>query len=328
MRLFFALAALLLASNSTISGAAIDHQDAVHAFVSRMQTEHQFDAAKLSKLFQSVEIKDSILEAISRPAEGTMPWYKYRKIFITDSRIAGGLKFWQENELTLAAVSQQYGVPAEIIVAIIGVETRYGGNTGSYRVIDALATIGFGYPKRSKFFLKELENFLLLCREEKMDPLKPLGSYAGAMGIPQFMPSSFRHFSVDHDGDAKRDIWHNSADVIASIANYFSEHHWQPMQPVSFPAKAIGEKYQSAVSKGLKPNTTIGQLQALNVSTAQELPLDTPIRLLEFQQQEGTDLWLALDNFYVITRYNHSAMYAMAVYQLSQAILDKKAAPK
>lgn len=324
MRLLYTFTLLFFTVNSAFAISNTDYSTAVGEFVSRMEKQHQFDAEELNQLFKSVEIKDSILKAISKPAEGTMPWYKYRKIFITDKRIAGGLKFWQENELTLAAVSQQYGVPPEIIVAIIGVETRYGGNTGSFRVIDALATIGFAYPKRSKYFLKELENFLLLCREESMDPLKPLGSYAGAMGMPQFMPSSFRHYSVDHDGDAKRDIWKNTADVIASIANYFNAHHWQPQQAVGFPATAIGDGFNSALSKGLKPNTTYSELQGLKVTTSAQLEADTPVRLLEFEQPQGSDLWLALKNFYVITRYNRSAMYAMVVYQLSQAILDKR----
>jgi membrane-bound lytic murein transglycosylase B len=324
MRIIYALTGLFLSLQSLAVMAEIKQQTIVDSFIAKMQSEHQFKAEELTQLFKAVESKDSILRAISKPAEGSMPWYKYRKIFMTDSRISGGVEFWHQNELTLSTVAQQYGVPAEIIVAILGVETRYGKHTGRYRVIDALSTLGFGYPKRSNFFLKELENFLLLCREENMDPLKPLGSYAGAMGLPQFMPSSFRHYAVDHDGDSMRDIWNNSADVIASIASYFSRHHWQPGQLVSIPTQAIGEKYKSALSEGLKPNLTVQQLQSLQLSTSVDLPPEMPARLLEYEREEGSELWITLNNFYVITRYNHSAMYAMAVYQLSQAILDKK----
>ena len=188
----------------------------------------------LMSLFQSVEIKEDILKRISSPAEG-LPWYKYRKIFMTEARINGGVKFWRENEPALTAVEKQTGVPAEIIIAIIGVETLYGQKTGNYRVIDALSTLAFAYPPRSKFFLSELENFLLLCRDEHINPLEPTGSYAGAMGMPQFMPSSFRTYAVDFDNDNHRDIWHNKSDVIASVANYFVKHQWQTGQAIAIP---------------------------------------------------------------------------------------------
>ncbi|MCK5190946.1 MAG: lytic murein transglycosylase, partial [Methylococcales bacterium] len=208
---------LIVGSNAL---AAIEETELFNGFVSNMVEKHQFDDAELKQLFQAVDIKGNIIKAMERPAEG-MPWYKYRKIFMTDKRIKGGVKFWQENEVTLSEVESKTGVPAEIIVAIIGVETQYGGNTGHHRVIDALSTLGFAYPKRSKFFLSELENFLILCREEKMNPLEPTGSYAGAMGIPQFMPSSYRAYAADFENDKKRDIWNNPADAIASVANYF-----------------------------------------------------------------------------------------------------------
>ncbi len=199
--------ALLIASGlfSTVTTAAVPESEGFTRFVNKMMKEHQFTEQALTELFKQVEIKQSILKAIARPAEG-MPWHKYRKIFMQDSRIDGGVAFWKENEKTLAAVEEKYGVPPEIITAIIGVETLYGGNTGSFRVIDALSTLAFAYPKRSTFFTAELEAFLLLCREENMKPLEPQGSYAGAMGMPQFMPSSFRAYAADFEGDSKRDI--------------------------------------------------------------------------------------------------------------------------
>ncbi len=293
-----------------------------------MVTTHQFDESDLNELFQAVEIKEDILKKISSPAEN-LPWYKYRKIFITEARINNGVKFWQENESALTAVEQLTGIPAEIIIAIIGVETSYGQKTGNYRVIDALSTLAFAYPPRSKFFLSELENFLLLCREEHINPLEPVGSYAGAMGMPQFMPSSFRAYAADFDNDSHRDIWHNKGDVIASVANYFVKHQWQAGQAIAIPVEATGENYKTALTKGLKPDLRLSELESLNLKISRSLPLNTKVKLLAFEQEPvgqkpGEELWAGLDNFYVITRYNHSPLYAMAVYQLSQSILNKK----
>jgi membrane-bound lytic murein transglycosylase B len=258
-----------------------------------------------------------------------LPWYKYRKIFLTETRIDAGVKFGQENEYALNVVEHQTGVPAEIIVAIIGVETLYGQKTGNFRVIDALSTLAFAYPPRSNFFLSELESFLLLCREENIDPLEPKGSYAGAMGMPQFMPSSFRAYAVDFDQDGYRDIWHNKGDVIASIANYFVKHQWQTGQAVALPVSSIGQSHKTYMSEGLKPDLRVAELESLNLKIIRPIPLDTKVKLIAFEQESfgqkpGEELWAGLDNFYVITRYNHSPLYAMAVYQLSQAILNKK----
>jgi membrane-bound lytic murein transglycosylase B len=292
-------------------------------FISQMVAKHRFNESELNNLFQSVEIKNDIIKKISSPAEG-LPWYKYRKIFLTESRINEGIKFWQENAQALAVVEQKYGVPAEIIIAILGVETLYGQKTGTHRVIDALSTLAFAYPPRSKFFLGELENYLLLCREEDINPLEPTGSYAGAMGLPQFMPSSFRTYAADFDNDSHRDIWHNKNDVIASIANYFARHKWQSGQVIAIPVNAVGENYKAALNKDLKPNLTITQLQSLRINLPKPLPLNSKVTLLAFELEQGKELWAALENFYVITRYNHSPLYAMAVYQLSQAISIKR----
>jgi membrane-bound lytic murein transglycosylase B len=316
------LSGLCLTAASCTSN--IKETDRMDAFIQQMAATHQFDESELNELFQSVQIKENILKTISKPAEG-LPWHKYRNIFLTESRINGGVKFWQENAQALASAEQQYGVPAAIIVAIIGVETLYGQNTGNHRVIDALSTLAFAYPPRSQFFLGELENFLLLCRDEHINPLEPTGSYAGAMGIPQFMPSSFRSYAVDFDHDNRRDIWHNNNDVIASIANYFSRHQWQPGQAIAFPVKAKGEKYKAILKPDLKPDLTIAELQSFDVDISASLPINSKIKLLAFEQEQNKELWAALDNFYVITRYNHSPLYAMAVYQLSQAISNKKA---
>ncbi|RLA25900.1 MAG: lytic murein transglycosylase B [Gammaproteobacteria bacterium] len=304
---------------SSFVHAEIKDKPAVDKFINKMVEQHQFERAELETLFQSVELKPKIIEAMTRPAEG-MPWYKYRKIFMRDARIQGGVKFWQANQQSLTAMQQRYGVPEEIIVAIIGVETLYGERTGGHRVIDALATLGFDYPKRSAFFLSELENFLILCREEKMNPIEPVGSYAGAMGMPQFMPSSYRNFAADYEGDAKRDIWNNPADAIASVANYFAKHHWQAGKNIAFPVTATGEKYKQALTKGLKPDINAKQLKAMHIQLPTQIADNELLKLLSFEQEKGHDLWVGLENFYVITRYNHSALYALAVFQLSEAV--------
>ena len=307
---------------SSFAQAEIEDKAAVDKFINNMVEQHQFNRAELLTLFKSVEIKEKIIETMQRPAEG-MPWYKYRKIFMQEKRIQGGVKFWQDNLKSLTTMQQLYGIPEEIIIAIIGVETFYGARTGGHRVIDALATLGFAYPKRSKFFLSELESFLLLCREEKMNPLEPVGSYAGAMGMPQFMPSSYRNFAADFEGDTKRDIWNNPADAIASVANYFAKHHWQAGQDIAFPVTAAGESYEQALTKGLKPDTSAAQLRQYKVKLPQKIADDEVVKLLSFEQETGNDLWVGLENFYVITRYNHSALYALAVFQLSQAVKDQ-----
>ncbi|OII56879.1 lytic murein transglycosylase B, partial [Pseudomonas putida] len=198
----------------------------VAQFVGEMSRDYGFAPEQLMGVFAEVQRKQSILDAISRPAERVKPWKDYRPMFITDARIARGVDFWRQHEAVLARAEQEYGVPAQYIVAIIGVETFFGRNTGNYRVIDALSTLGFDYPPRAEFFRKELREFLLLAREEQLDPLTLKGSYAGAMGLPQFMPSSFRNFAVDFDGDGHINIWNNPDDAIGSVASYFKRHGW------------------------------------------------------------------------------------------------------
>ncbi len=295
----------------------------VKNFVRQMVTKHHFDERELTQLLQSAVIKEDILKRIASPSEG-LPWHKYRKIFLTEARIDGGVKFWRENAAALANVSEQTGVSPEIIVAIIGVETGYGKNMGNHRVLDALATLAFAYPPRSPFFTGELENFLLLCREENMNPREPLGSYAGAMGYPQFMPSSFRALAKDFEHDGHRDIWHNPRDAIASVANYFEKNGWQRGQRVAVQASAIGTQYKSILSKDLKPNSTLAQLNSLNISAAESMPANINLKLVALEQVDDDELWLGLQNFYAITRYNHSPLYAMAAYQLSQEIKQRR----
>jgi membrane-bound lytic murein transglycosylase B len=301
----------------------VKHQESIHNFIKGMVTAHQFDEAALTELFDRVELKEDIIKKISKPSEG-LPWYKYRKIFLTDARIKGGVQFWHENAEKLATVEQQYGVPAEIIIAIIGVETLYGQHTGQYRVIDALSTLAFAYPPRNQFFRIELEQFLLLCREEKIDPLVPTGSYAGAMGMPQFMPSSYRNYAIDLNKDNKRDIWHNPGDVIASIGNYFVQHKWQRGYPIAYLVNGPGEEYKQRLPPSLKQNLRMPGLKSDELKIQYPLLSTTKVKIVAFEQEHGKELWAGLDNFYVITRYNHSPLYAMAVYQLSLAITNRR----
>ena len=313
---------ILLASNQTAS-SEIAHTDSFNAFIAKMAHQYHFSETELRQLFQKVEIQQAILDAMSKPAEAK-PWFAYRQIFMTESRISAGVEFWKQHQDTLKSVEQRFGVPAEIIIAILGVETKYGTNTGKYRVIDALSTLGFAYPKRSEFFLKELEQYLLLTRDEGIDPLSLSGSYAGAMGFPQFMPSSFRSFAADYEHDQHRDIWKNPADAIASVANYFQHNHWQEGKPIAFEVEAKANSAHLATGKGIKPDTTVAKLRKAGVKVPKALPDHLPARLLSYDMGDQEQLWLVMDNFYVITRYNHSPLYAMAVFQLAEAIRERR----
>ena len=319
------LVASLLGTLAAGPGCAGDFQDNqdVQDFISEMEQRHQFERSELEALFEQAKLRNDILEAISRPAEKTKPWYEYRDIFLKPKRIDGGVSFWKENEDILKRAEQAYGVDAAIIVAIIGVETRYGANTGSYRVIDALSTLAFEYPPRSKFFRSELEQYLILGREEDIDLRKAKGSYAGAMGYGQFIPSSYRAYAVDFSEDGKRDLWKSLDDIIGSVANYFHRHGWKSGQPVASRVNNDAPAAALQVSKNIKPGKkTAGDFAESGVSTQPPLPADQAVSLLEFAQPDGPEYWLTANNFYVITRYNRSPLYAMAVYQLSRAIQD------
>lgn len=321
----FRLALTLLLTLVSISACAStssspSNPSLYHDFIEKMVEEHQFNRDELTTLLNKSVVKESILKAMSSPAEKRLEWHSYRNIFLKPNRINGGIKFWKENKDLLDAATEKYGVPAEIIVAIIGVETRYGGNTGSYKVLDALTTLGFHFPKRAKFFQRELEHFLLLCREEGFDPYEPKGSYAGAMGKSQFISSSYRAYAVDGDGDNKRDLWNSQADIINSVANYFSRHGWKNTDLVTQQTNVTGDAYKTLLNRSLKPKNTLKQLAEHQVQTPPNLADDTIVRLLELKQKDHSEFWLTFHNFYVITRYNHSHLYAMAVYQLGQEI--------
>lgn len=327
-------------SAKTSQRAAQDYSQRpdVKQFINEMHRKHKYDRKQLQQLMQGVVQQTTALEAIARPAEGVLTWGKYRKIFMTEKRIEQGVEFWKNNVQLLSRAEKKYGVPAEYIVAIIGVETFYGKRAGNYPVLDALTSLGFDYPlenttrerrdRREKFFRKELAHFLLMSREEKFDPRQVKGSYAGAMGMPQFIPSSFRSYAVDFDGNGVRDFWNGSADSIGSVANYFKRHGWKKGAPVigeaSLRAGADGE---ALGSKKMKPHTTIAEYKKRGVNMPNNLAnviTDEQLAsLLKLQGEAGEEYWLALHNFYVITRYNHSPLYALAVHQLSQAVSAK-----
>lgn len=300
---------------------AADYEgEKVAEFIEEMTRDYGFASEQVVELLKQAERKQAILDAISRPAERVKPWKEYRPIFITDSRIAQGVDFWRQNEAALSRAEAEFGVPAEVIVAIIGVETFYGRNTGNYRVIDALTTLGFDYPPRQPFFRQQLREFLVLAREEQVDPLTLKGSYAGAMGLPQFMPSSFRAYAVDFDDDGRIDIWNNPVDAIGSAANYFKQHGWSAGEPVVTRAEVGGDAYEEGLTVGLEPVKTAAQMRDLGWQSAAPIADDTAVTAFRLEGTDGDEYWLGLPNFYVITRYNRSVMYAMAVHQLSEQL--------
>ncbi|MBI5463317.1 MAG: lytic murein transglycosylase B [Gammaproteobacteria bacterium] len=288
-------------------------------FIADMVARHGLPRAEVTALLADAKPQQSILDAMSRPAEAK-PWRDYRPIFLTRERIDGGVNFWNANAQILADAQQHFGVDSRVVVAIVGVETRYGGNTGKYRVLDALSTLAFDYPKRGEFFRGELEQFLLLTREEHVDARAAKGSYAGAMGQGQFIPSSYRAYAVDFDGDGKRDLWHSERDALGSVANYFKAHGWQAGAPVVQRAHVSGSAYKALLDKGLKPHMPAGDLAKYGVRTDTPIAPNTQVALVELDGADGLEQWVVFNNFYVITRYNRSPLYAMAVHQLSNEI--------
>ncbi len=289
-------------------------------FIDKMVEVHSYDRTTLLSALKEAKSHQSILDAISRPAEKTLTWQAYRNIFLKEKRIAAGADFWREHSEDLQRISAETGVSQEILVGIIGVETFFGRITGNYRVLDALATLAFDYPPRSKFFTRELEQFLLLVREEDMNVVDATGSYAGAMGAPQFMPSSYRAYAVDSSDDGKRDIWNNWQDVIGSVANYFLKHGWRANNDVVTRA-TLGPAWSGSPPKNiLKATETVNSLSMQGVMFSTSMPADHDSQLLTLEGKDGDEHWVGFHNFFVITRYNRSVMYALAVHQLGQEI--------
>lgn len=330
---------LLLLALPAFTASALDlSRSDVRSFIEEMTHEHGLDRQAVEALLRQAETKQPILDAISRPAERVVPWYEYRERFLTAQRIEQGAQFWAAHTGKLARIAEKH--MAAVVVGILGVETAYGRNTGRYRVLDALATLAFDYPPRGEFFRGELREFLMLAREEQVDPASALGSYAGAMGAPQFISSSYRRYAVDGDGNGRRDLWGSWDDVIDSVANYLRVHGWREGEPILVEA-SMGDLDTATQDAGdgdalaaegslralsrfdttkLELNETVGSLREKGVRFEVDLPEDAPAMLVVAQQADGPTLRVGFNNFYTITRYNRSTMYAMAVHELGEAV--------
>ena len=312
------VALCLTISGNVVAETSYWDRPVVKTFVNEMVTKHKFDKKELINWFSASVKRQSIIDAMMRPAEGK-DWNEYRPIFLTDKRITKGVAFWKKNKDLLEKAEQKYGVPAEIIVAIIGVETYYGRQSGRYPVLDALATLGFDYPPRAKFFKKELEHFLLLVRDENLNLQETKGSYAGAMGMGQFISSSYRHYAVDFDNDGQRNLW-QTTDAIGSVANYFKRHGWRKGEAVIVKANGNGRAHKKE-GRMMKPHRPIQTFRQQGLSFESGIQTkDNQAVLVKLKGKKGTEYWVGLHNFYVISRYNHSPKYSMAVFQLSEEI--------
>jgi len=315
-RVAAALSFLLLASPLTALAETHPGQDAL---VREVVRDTGKDPVALNALLDGAKRQQSILDAMSRPAEGK-PWSAYRPIFLTDKRINGGIAFYREHRALLEQIGQKYGVAPQYIVAIVGVETFYGGNTGHYKVLDALVTLGLYYPPRAAFFRGELKTLLELPDTHLAGPISGLtGSYAGAEGWGQFMPSSIRDFAVDEDGDGRIDLTNSMPDILASVANYFAQHGWVAGGDVAMRAQPDGAVKPIAV-KDAKPQWPLEQLEAWGYAPLSAVNPGQLSSLQTLAGDNGPEYWFTFPNFYVITRYNRSPLYAMAVDQLAKAI--------
>lgn len=328
-RTCFAILALLIAAPLSARHKPVQHpkfdlkRPEIVAFVNDVVARQQLKKKQVLALLRKGEPQPKIIEAMTRPAEKVAPWWEYHDRFLTEERISQGAQFYVEHRESLERIASARGIPPEYLVAIMGVETKYGRVTGHYRVLDALMTLSFDYPPRSDYFRGELEQFLLLYSEEHIDPVTVTGSYAGAMGVPQFMPSSYRLFAVDGDGDQKRDLWNDWDDILASIANYFVEHGWEAGGPVLAETKLDPEPKFQIDTRNLELNETVDSLNAQGVEILADQTGATPVVLVSAEQQNGPAYRVGFKNFYVITRYNRSARYAMAVHDLAEAIMQR-----
>jgi membrane-bound lytic murein transglycosylase B len=318
------LAAAVIIAFTGKPAIAIDvHREDVKSFIALLAEKDSFSKHALRKLLAKAQVQPAIIEAMDRPAEKAKPWYEYRELFLTERRIREGTDFWYAHRQELDEASISSGVPPEYLAAVLGIETYYGRLTGSYRVIDALVTLAFDYPARASFFRDELEQFLLLTRETRLDPLALKGSYAGAMGAPQFMPSNYRRYAVDASADGHVNLWTNWSDVCASVGNYLKEHGWNFGEPVLAEAVVDPGRSQDLDGRTLALADSIGTLKLKGVSFDTPLGADTPVMLIAADEADGVHWRVGYANFYAITRYNHSALYAMAVVELAGALKQR-----
>ncbi len=315
------ICALALTIPAVAGAGGFAQREDVRAFIEEMHERHGFDRVRLTRLFGQAQPQAKAIQAILPPKDPSVrSWQAYRARFVEPNRIEGGLRFWQAYRQTLEAARRTYGVPEEIIVAIIGIETIYGRNVGKFPALATLATLAFDYPPRAELFRRELEALLLLARESHRSPIAYSGSYAGALGIPQFLPSSIRNWGVDFDEDGQVDLAASSADAIGSVANFLASHGWDSGSPVVASARAAGERVGELIDAGILPRFTPVEMTVYGVSSAADAP-QLPCALIDLVTPgEATEYWLGYRNFYVITRYNRSSFYAMTVYALSQEL--------
>jgi membrane-bound lytic murein transglycosylase B len=318
----FLAAAVLAASCETAAAIDIRRPD-VKEFIAHVAETSAFSKHQLRKILKAAQSQPAIIEAMDRPAEKSKPWSEYRPIFLTERRIREGTDFWLAHRQALDQASIRSGVAPEYLAAILGVETYYGRLTGSYRVLDALATLAFDYPARAKFFRDELEQFLLLTHDSGLDPLSVKGSYAGAMGAPQFMPSNYRRYAVDAEADGHINLWTDWPDVCESVGNYLKEHGWNAGEPVLSEASVTPDKASDLDGRTLALSETVGSLRTKGVNFDSTLAENAPALLIAVDDTDGTHWRVGYNNFYVITRYNHSALYAMAVFELAAAVKQR-----
>ncbi len=316
MRLLALILALITAGSALAAPLRPEDELRLH----QLSQELTIPYADLVEAIALATYRPAVIDAITRPWEAK-PWYQYRSLFVTPARIEAGVRFWRQHAVLLQKAQQQFQVPAEVIVAIIGVETKYGSQMGDHPLLDALYTLGFYYPARAPFFSKEFAQYTKLAKAQGWPLAERKGSYAGAMGMGQFMPSSYLHFAVDFDSDGHTDLFTSPADAIGSVANYFAEHKWHYGEPVAHLVHVTKpEQVVSFLTPGLAPNQSWQQLQAAGVSSRTEIAANTPVKLLKLDQATGSEYWVTEQNFYVISRYNRSPLYAMAVTQLSESI--------
>lgn len=312
---------LLSGLAGVVAVVAEEPHPGAEVFIARAAAEHDLDPEFIRGFLAQARYQQSIIDAITRPAEAR-PWHQYRPIFLTETRIAGGVEFWRANAELLEKIEERFGVPSEVIVAIVGVETNYGMITGSFRVLDALATLGFYYPRRAEFFAAELGHFFRLAKEEDLPIDEVRGSYAGAMGLGQFIPSSYRHYAVDFDGSGRRDLWRSLPDALGSVANYLADHRWESGAPIVLAVESVPEGLDQEFP--VRPAHTLADLAAMGIEFDDAgLAPDTAATLVELEGEAGSEYWIGLNNFYVITRYNRSPLYAMAVAQLAGEVRDQ-----
>jgi membrane-bound lytic murein transglycosylase B len=321
----------ILSANCYASSRHISRYIPVQQFIDTMVNQYHFDKNNLDRIFDDVQFRPDVIASMNKPAE-SLTWDRYRNIFFTEKRLRLGVQFWHAHAKTLALAQKRYGVPANMIVAIIGIETFYGGNTGSYRVIDTLSTLSFEYPSRQKFFQYQLAEYLLLTRDLGLDPLQLRGSYAGAMGLPQFMPSNFRLYAVSLRNDWRIDLLDNPDNAILSVANFLKHYGWQTGQPVAVLARTPKTATVNVEQKFSKPTTTLAKFASRGIYPTRHYSKQKLATLIQLTGTQPPEYWLVFPNFYTITRYNKEVSYAMVAYQFSQALaqqmkIDEKKRP-